>query len=106
MLVGRIHTLLEEGNSLEEAIRQGALERVTPVLMTALTAALGMLPLAVLGGTGRELEQPLAVVIVGGMISSTALTLAVIPALFKMFMKTRNLKVGSSSDSEASPISR
>ncbi|MBU6455620.1 MAG: efflux RND transporter permease subunit, partial [Cyanobacteria bacterium REEB67] len=106
MLVGRIHTLFEEGNSLEQAIRQGALERVTPVLMTALTAALGMLPLAVLGGTGRELEQPLAVVIVGGMISSTALTLAVIPALFKVFMKTNNLTVGSSSDSEASPISR
>jgi CzcA family heavy metal efflux pump len=90
MLVGRIHTLLEEANSLEEAIRQGALERVTPVLMTALTAAFGMLPLAVLGGTGRELEQPLAVVIVGGMISSTALTLAVIPALFKIFMKSKS----------------
>lgn len=55
--------------------------------MTALTAGLGVLPIAILGGAGRELEQPLAVVIVGGMFSSTVLTLIVIPALFKLFGK-------------------
>jgi Cu/Ag efflux pump CusA len=55
------------------------------VLMTALTAALGVLPIAILGGAGRELEQPLAIVIVGGMFSSTALTLVVIPALFNLY---------------------
>lgn len=53
--------------------------------MTALTASLGLLPIAILGGTGRELEQPLAVVILGGMVTSTVLTLIVIPALFKSF---------------------
>ena len=86
LLVTRINDLLKDGHGFDEAVYRGALDRVSPVLMTALTAALGMLPLAVLGGTGRELEQPLAVVIVGGMISSTALTLIVIPALFKLFM--------------------
>lgn len=85
LLVTHISTLEEDGLPFEEAIRQGCLARVGPVLMTALTAALGMLPLAVLGGPGRELEQPLAVVIVGGLASSTVLTLIVIPALFKLF---------------------
>lgn len=87
MLVSRINTLSANGENMDEAISDGALERVTPVLMTALTAGLGMLPLAVMPGTGRELEQPLAVVIVGGMVTSTALTLLVIPALFKLFIK-------------------
>ncbi len=82
LLVTRMDHLIEEGLPAEKAIYQGALDRVAPVLMTAAAAALGMLPLAVLGGSGRELEQPLAVVIVGGLFSSTALTLIVIPALF------------------------
>jgi Cu/Ag efflux pump CusA len=86
LLVTRIDHLIDEGMPPEQAIALGAQDRVSPVLMTAAAAALGMLPLAVLGGSGRELEQPLAVVIVGGLFSSTALTLVVIPALFKMFL--------------------
>jgi CzcA family heavy metal efflux pump len=85
MLVTHFKHLLAEGNTFEQSIHQGALDRLSPVLMTALTASLGLLPIAILGGTGRELEQPLAVVILGGMVSSTALTLLVIPALFKSF---------------------
>ncbi len=85
LLVTNINSSLDEGMPLKEAVIHGALERVSPVLMTALTAGLGMLPLAVLGGTGRELEQPLAIVIVGGLITSTALTLLVIPPLFMIF---------------------
>lgn len=87
LLVTRIKDLLQLGTPFGEAVRHGALDRLAPVTMTALTAALGMLPLAVLGGTGRELEQPLAVVIVGGLFSSTALTLILIPALFQLFMQ-------------------
>lgn len=90
---------MRDGLPINDAIRNGALERVVPVLMTALTAALGMLPLAVSGGSGRELEQPLAVVIVGGMFTSTALTLVVIPALFKLF--SRPQRPGSLADREA-----
>jgi CzcA family heavy metal efflux pump len=85
LLVTHINHLEDEGVPQQQAIYRGCLDRVCPVLMTALTAALGMLPLAVWGGAGRELEQPLAVVVVGGLVSSTALTLLVIPALFKMF---------------------
>ncbi|MBZ0189078.1 MAG: CusA/CzcA family heavy metal efflux RND transporter [Candidatus Obscuribacterales bacterium] len=85
MLVMHFRHLLLEGLSFEESLRTGALDRLSPVLMTALTAALGLLPIAILGGSGRELEQPLAIVILGGMLSSTALTLIVMPALFQCF---------------------
>lgn len=82
-----IHDLLNQGLPFEEAVFKGAMHRVAPVLMTALTAALGMLPLAIGKGAGSELEQPLAIVIVGGMVTSTALTLIVVPALFQVFMR-------------------
>lgn len=82
----------DEGES-DELIMRSALDRISPVLMTALTAALGVLPIAIMGGAGRELEQPLAIVILGGMLSSTALTLVVIPALLKLFGKGIRPKV-------------
>lgn len=85
MLVTHFKQLLSEGMPYDQVLKQGALDRLSPVLMTALTAALGLLPIAILGGAGRELEQPLAVVILGGMISSTLLTLIVVPALFQCF---------------------
>lgn len=88
MLVTHFKQLLSEGLPFDEALSVGALDRLSPVLMTALTAALGLLPIAILGGSGRELEQPLAIVILGGMLSSTALTLLVMPALFKCFGRT------------------
>ena len=72
-------------NDFNEIITKSAMDRLSPVLMTAMTAALGVLPIAVLGGAGRELEQPLAIVILGGMISSTGLTLIMIPAMLKLF---------------------
>lgn len=86
MLIAHFNDMIAtHENALDETIRQSALDRLSPVLMTALTAALGVLPIAVLGGAGRELEQPLAIVILGGMVSSTALTLVMIPALLKLF---------------------
>ena len=85
MLVSHFNHLYAEGKSFETIVSEGSMDRLVPVLMTALTAALGVLPIAVLGGAGRELEQPLAIVILGGMFTSTLLTLLVIPALFKLF---------------------
>ncbi len=85
MLVSHFRQLIEEGKTFEEVIWQGSLDRLSPVLMTALTAALGVLPIAIMGGAGRELEQPLAIVILGGMFSSTILTLLLTPALFKLY---------------------
>lgn len=86
LLVSHFNDLLATQNAeFDDIIRSSALDRLSPVLMTALTAALGVLPIAILGGAGRELEQPLAIVILGGMISSTTLTLVVIPAMLKVF---------------------
>ena len=85
MLVSHFKQMLEEGKPWDEVIWQGSLDRLSPVLMTALCAALGVLPIAIMGGAGRELEQPLAIVILGGMLSSTTLTLLLIPALFKLY---------------------
>jgi CzcA family heavy metal efflux pump len=85
MLVAHFNHLKAQGLPLSDILWQGSLDRLSPVLMTALTAALGVLPIAIMGGAGRELEQPMAIVIVGGMFSSTALTLIVIPALFQLF---------------------
>ncbi|MBI1924184.1 efflux RND transporter permease subunit [Candidatus Poribacteria bacterium] len=83
ILVTHINYLRDhEGLPLYEAIIQGAEERISPVLMTALAAALGMLPLAIAHGSGAELQKPLAIVIVGGMVTSTLLTLLVLPALY------------------------
>lgn len=87
MLVTHFNHMLAEGHSFDDVLWEGSQDRLSPVLMTALTAGLGVLPIAILGGAGRELEQPLAIVILGGMFSSTALTLVVIPALFKLYGK-------------------
>lgn len=86
MLVAHFNDMMKtHTGDVNETIRQSALDRLSPVLMTALTAALGVLPIAIMGGAGRELEQPLAIVILGGMLSSTGLTLLMIPALLKLF---------------------
>jgi Cu/Ag efflux pump CusA len=85
MLISHYNHLKAEGLPFDKLVRLGALDRLSPVLMTALTASLGVMPIALLGGPGRELEQPLAVVILGGMFSSTLLTLIVLPSLFKLF---------------------
>ena len=75
----------DEGTPLDEAIFTGSLARLRPVLMTALVAALGFVPMAVATGTGAEVQRPLATVVIGGILSSTALTLLVLPALYRVF---------------------
>ncbi len=89
VLVTFINKLKEEGRLLEDAIREGAVTRLRPVLMTALVASFGFVPMAVATGTGAEVQRPLATVVIGGLISSTILTLLVLPALYRMVEKQR-----------------
>ena len=83
VMISFIRKLREEGLPLEEAIREGALTRLRPVLMTALVASLGFLPMALATSTGAEVQRPLATVVIGGILSSTALTLLVLPVLYR-----------------------
>ncbi|MEX6776872.1 efflux RND transporter permease subunit [Limnospira fusiformis] len=87
LLVDNYNQKFAQGMLLKEVITQGSLERLNPILMTALTSALGMLPLAIAQGAGNEVLQPLAIVVLGGLFTSTALTLLVIPALYTQFGK-------------------
>ncbi|MDR9876784.1 CusA/CzcA family heavy metal efflux RND transporter [Pseudomonas allii] len=83
VMIAFIRNLREEGRSLSMAIHEGALTRLRPVLMTALVASLGFIPMALATGTGAEVQRPLATVVIGGIISSTLLTLLVLPALYQ-----------------------
>jgi cobalt-zinc-cadmium resistance protein CzcA len=82
VLVSHIRTLEAEGLTTDQAIVQGAMDRLRPVLMTALVASLGFLPMALATTMGAEVQRPLATVVIGGLITSTALTLMVIPAMY------------------------
>ncbi|MBN8958732.1 MAG: CusA/CzcA family heavy metal efflux RND transporter, partial [Rhizobiales bacterium] len=84
VMISFIRSLREEGLSLERAVREGALTRLRPVLMTALVASLGFVPMAFNVGAGSEVQRPLATVVIGGIISSTLLTLIVLPALYRI----------------------
>lgn len=81
-----IHLIKEEGLGFRDAIVQGSLERLSPILMTALVTGIGLVPLALgKGDPGKEIQQPMAVVILGGVITSTLLNMIVIPALYLKF---------------------
>ncbi|OXI81058.1 CusA/CzcA family heavy metal efflux RND transporter [Burkholderia sp. AU33423] len=84
VMISFIRNLRDEGMPLEAAVREGALTRLRPVLMTALVASLGFLPMAFATGTGAEVQRPLATVVIGGILSSTALTLLVLPVLYRV----------------------
>ncbi|MBE0420278.1 efflux RND transporter permease subunit [Pseudoalteromonas nigrifaciens] len=84
VMLSFIKQLRSDGLSLFDAIHSGALQRLRPVLMTALVASLGFIPMALNSGTGSEVQKPLATVVVGGIISSTLLTLLILPALYKL----------------------
>jgi heavy metal efflux system protein len=85
VMVTYINQLRREGAPLEDAILQGSLTRLRPVLMTALVASLGFAPMALATGTGAEVQKPLATVVIGGLVTSTLLTLMVLPALYRLF---------------------
>ncbi len=82
LLVSHYQSLVGRGKTLEEAIRQGSMEKLSPILMTALTAGLALVPLALAGDRpGNEIQSPLAVVVLGGLLSSTFLNMVAVPAL-------------------------
>ena len=87
VMISYIRSLREEGVPLDTAIREGALTRLRPVLMTALVASLGFIPMAIATGTGAEVQRPLATVVIGGILSSTLLTLLVLPILYRLAHK-------------------
>ena len=87
VIIAFIQRLREEGKAIVDAVREGALTRLRPVLMTALVASLGFVPMALATGPGAEVQRPLATVVIGGIISSTILTLLVLPALYVLFRR-------------------
>lgn len=94
VMVSYINSQRAEGISVLEAIREGAMTRLRPVLMTALVASLGFIPMAVSTGSGAEVQRPLATVVIGGLVSSTVLTLLVLPVLYEI-VETRFTKRGA-----------
>jgi len=87
VMISFIKSLMDEGQALRKAIKDGALARLRPVMMTALVASLGFVPMALNVGIGSEVQRPLATVVIGGIISSTLLTLVVLPVLYSFFGK-------------------
>jgi cobalt-zinc-cadmium resistance protein CzcA len=84
VMISFIQRQREEGRPLDEAIHEGSVARLRPVLMTAMVAALGFVPMALATGTGAEVQRPLATVVIGGVLSSTLLTLIVLPVLYRL----------------------
>ncbi len=93
VMITYINDLVKKGMQTREAIVEGALTRLRPVLMTALVASLGFVPMALATGTGAEVQKPLATVVIGGLITATLLTLIVLPALYKMFSKPKKEEI-------------
>jgi cobalt-zinc-cadmium resistance protein CzcA len=89
VIIAFIQRLREEGRPVMDAIQEGAMTRLRPVLMTALVASLGFVPMAIATGAGAEVQRPLATVVIGGIISSTVLTLLVLPALYALVHRDR-----------------
>jgi len=90
VLVSRISQLREEGVELQEAIRKGSLDRLRPVLMTASISIFSLMPMLFAGGAGSEIQKPLATVVVGGLVTSTLLTLLIIPSVYGWFEKRKD----------------
>jgi heavy metal efflux system protein len=85
VMLTQIRKLVEEGSDTKVAVRDGALTRFRPVIMTALVASLGFVPMALATGTGAEVQKPIATVVIGGLLTATVLTLLVLPALYARF---------------------
>lgn len=100
VLLSSIRKRIGEGMDAHRAVIEGAMERVRPVLMTALVASLGFVPMAIATSTGAEVQKPLATVVIGGLLTSTALTLFVLPALCGILLKRGALRASSSRKNE------
>ncbi|MGI8734877.1 MAG: efflux RND transporter permease subunit [Pyrinomonadaceae bacterium] len=90
VMVSYINRLREEGKSVKDAVQEGAMTRLRPVLMTALVASLGFVPMALATSAGAEVQRPLATVVIGGLITSTLLTLLILPTLYEWFESARS----------------
>lgn len=99
VFVSRVRQLIDAGIELEEAVREAAMSRLRPVLMTAAVAALGFVPMALATGAGSEVQRPLATVVIGGVISSAVLTLVVLPVLYPIFARLTGRAKAATSDS-------
>jgi len=89
MMISYFNLLREQGRDVSASVREGAMTRLRPVLMTALVAALGFVPMALASGAGAEVQRPLATVVIGGILSSTFLTLVLLPTLYEWLEQTR-----------------
>ncbi|MDP2411498.1 MAG: CusA/CzcA family heavy metal efflux RND transporter [Pseudolabrys sp.] len=103
VIIALIQRLRADGEDILTAVREGALTRLRPVLMTALVASLGFVPMAIATGAGAEVQRPLATVVIGGIISSTILTLLVLPALYVLFRRERQDTTVAQAQTEAQP---
>jgi cobalt-zinc-cadmium resistance protein CzcA len=83
-MIAAINRLREDGRAIRDAVLEGASTRLKPVLMTALVASLGFIPMAISTGAGAEIQRPLATVVIGGIVTSTLLTLIVLPTLYDL----------------------
>ena len=94
LMVSYINSRKAEGAAVRHAVLEGAMSRLRPVLMTALVASLGFIPMALSTGSGAEAQRPLATVVIGGLISSTILTLLILPVLYEL-VETRFMQRGA-----------
>ena len=85
VMIAYFNKLREEGHCLRDAVREGARTRLRPVLMTAMVAGLGFIPMAISTNPGAEVQRPLATVVIGGLVTSTFLTLFVLPLIYQIF---------------------
>jgi cobalt-zinc-cadmium resistance protein CzcA len=92
VMVSYINHLRDEGRTLDEAVTEGAMTRLRPVLMTALVASLGFIPMAIATSAGAEVQRPLATVVIGGLVTSTALTLLLLPMLYRWFERDHEVE--------------
>jgi cobalt-zinc-cadmium resistance protein CzcA len=98
MLISYINQLRSNGRPLREAVMEGTLTRLRPKLMTALVASLGFVPMAISTGAGAEVQRPLATVVIGGIVTSTFLTLLVLPVLYEWLEQKRNSSPSSTQE--------
>lgn len=100
VMVSYINELRQKGYPLEQAVREGGMTRLRPVLMTALVAALGFIPMAISSGAGAEVQRPLATVVIGGLVTATLLTLLVLPLLYLKFERKNADRVPDPDEAE------
>jgi cobalt-zinc-cadmium resistance protein CzcA len=92
MMISQFNLLREQGRDAATCVREGAMTRLRPVLMTALVASLGFVPMALASGAGAEVQRPLATVVIGGILSSTFLTLVLLPTLYEWMERKAEIR--------------